>query len=404
MFVPHLKFIPGKTLNSIGLINYLHTMKILLLESFYTSSHKQWADGLIANSKHDIQLLALPGRHWKWRMHHAGIHFGQEIVNLNTKFEAILCSDFMNVAEFRGFLNTFGMKGSWYNNVPIITYFHENQITYPWSENDPDIHLKRDNHYGWINYMSCICSDKVVFNSQFHKKNFIESLPDFLKQFPKTQSLDYIEKIKSSSSVLPIGLHLNALINHSKPNNEIPIVLWNHRWEYDKNPELFFESLFELKSKNIKFKLVILGERYKHYPPVFDLAKEKLADEIIHFGYAESREHYLDLLLQADILPVTSNQDFFGISAVEAIAAGAVPILPRRLAFPEHLDSPKFQAHYYNNSRDFTTILVKTIAEHPYKNSDCRTYISKYDWDNVATQYDAYFDALAPHPDQSPIE
>ena len=28
-----------------------------------------------------------------------------------------------------------------------------------------------------------------------------------------------------------------------------PLILWNHRWEYDKNPEPFFQSLFRLKDE-----------------------------------------------------------------------------------------------------------------------------------------------------------
>ena len=35
--------------------------------------------------------------------------------------------------------------------IPIVMYFHENQITYPWSPNDRDIIKERDHHYGFIN-------------------------------------------------------------------------------------------------------------------------------------------------------------------------------------------------------------------------------------------------------------
>ena len=54
-----------------------------------------------------------------------------------------------------------------------------------------------------------------------------------------------------------------------------------------------------------------------------------LSEEIIHFGFVESKSDYYHLLNQSDIVPVTSNQDFFGISAIEAIAAGCVPLLPK---------------------------------------------------------------------------
>ncbi|MDF1695666.1 MAG: DUF3524 domain-containing protein [Saprospiraceae bacterium] len=367
-------------------------MKILLLESFYTSSHKQWVDGLIANSNHDIQFLSLPGRHWKWRMHHAGQYFAMEIIKLTTSYDVILCSDLMNVAEFRGVLHTFGGSKSWFNNVPIITYFHENQITYPWSDEDPDVTLKRDNHYGWINYVSCLCSDRIVFNSVFHQSNFLNSLPLFLNQFPKGIQDDQLNKIKKSSFVLPVGLHLKPLIKLEKKTNEKPIILWNHRWEYDKNPTLFFESLFELNHEGYDFELIIAGEKYKNYPQIFDRAKNELKDKIIHVGFAKSREQYLELLQKSDILPVTSNQDFFGISVIEAIAAGCQPILPDRLAFPEHLEGVNFKKYYFTSPHEFNTKLKNSIEIHTNKDTSLRNHVLKYDWSIVAPEYDKLFE------------
>ncbi len=369
-------------------------MKILLLESFYTSSHKQWADGLIMQSNHNIRLISLPGRHWKWRMHHAGKYFASEISKLKTKQGLILCSDLMNVAEFRGILAALGNGNSWYNKIPVVTYFHENQITYPWSEDDPDVDLKRDNHYGWINYISCISSDYILFNSEFHKTNFINALPGFLKQFPDGYQEDSINLIEKKSSVLPIGLDLKDLTKFRKIQNSIPVILWNHRWEYDKNPELFFHSLFELKEKNYEFKVIVAGESYKKYPKIFDLARKELADRIIHFGFAKSKSQYYELLLKSDILPVTSNQDFFGISVIEAIAAGCIPILPNRLAFPEHLNAQEYQDYYYNTTVELKERISQFIEKHPQTSSSIQHHILKYDWRMIAAKYDAFFENI----------
>lgn len=366
-------------------------MKILLLESFYASSHKQWADGLIEHSSHYIQLLSLPGRHWKWRMHHAGKYFAYEISNIKSSFDVILCSDLMNVAEFRGVLRALGNADSWYNTIPVITYFHENQITYPWSESDPDISLKRDNHYGWINYISCLSSDHILFNSHFHKTNFINSLSGFLNQFPKETQDNHIYTIQAKSKVIPIGLDLKGLVNAQRLKNKNPIILWNHRWEYDKNPELFFNTLIDLKAKGLEFEVIIAGESYKNYPKIFDDAKEKLADRIIHFGFAQDRGQYEELLVQSDILPVTSNQDFFGISVIEAIAAGCTPLLPNRLAFPEHLPEPEHKEHFFNSSIEFADKLSKLILSFQPTTESLRNYILKYDWNTIAPKFDDYF-------------
>jgi glycosyltransferase involved in cell wall biosynthesis len=368
-------------------------MKILLLESFYASSHKQWADGLISSSNHYIELLSLPGRHWKWRMHHAGKYFAYEIVKLKSSYDMILCSDMMNVAEFRGLLSALGQMDSWFNSVPIITYFHENQITYPWSENDPDPDLKRDNHYGWINYVSCLSSDYILFNSNFHKNNFIKALPTFMKQFPHVPQNDFIDAIAEKSIAIPVGLDLKMLATKSKVRNKTPIILWNHRWEFDKNPRQFFNTLIDLKSKNIEFELIIAGESYNNYPKIFDEAKNALSDRIIHFGFVKNRGQYIDLLLKSDILPVTSNQDFFGISVIEAIAAGCTPLLPNRLAFPEHLEKSEFQNYYYNSPVDLNTKLSKFI-EANCSSPLLRKHILKYDLNNIGPVYDEFFNQV----------
>jgi len=44
-------------------------MKILLVEPFFVGSHASWAKGYQQFSQHDVEILSLPGRHWKWRMY-----------------------------------------------------------------------------------------------------------------------------------------------------------------------------------------------------------------------------------------------------------------------------------------------------------------------------------------------
>jgi len=370
-------------------------MDILILEPFYATSHRQWVDGLITNSRHNIDLLSMDGRHWKWRMEHSAVYFAQKITQLTKTYDLILCNDLTNVAVLRGLLMAYGNHDEWYNNISIYIYFHENQITYPWSETDQDVKLNRDVHYGWINYQSCLAADKVIFNSMFHKYDFLKSLPDFLDQFPdKTDDLT-INKLKDKSHVLHIGLDLQPLIDLPKKENEIPILLWNHRWEYDKNPESFFNVLFSLADEGLEFEVIVAGEKYKRYPEIFDEAKEKLMHKIIHFGYAKSREVYLQLLAKSDIVPVTSNQDFFGISAIEAIAAGCFPLLPDRLAFSEHLQVNNKTEYYYSNDENLKSKLRKLILSKKYDSQEARSHIMKYDWKNLIVGYDNLLSSAA---------
>ena len=366
-------------------------MKILLLESFYGVSHKQWVDGFVANSSHQVDLLQMPGRHWKWRMEHSAIHFSKKIFDLDQKYDLILCTSFTNIAVLRGLLIAKGEKNAWYNQVPVHVFFHENQITYPWSENDPDIVLKRDNHYGWINYLSCLAADRVIFNSAYHRDDLIGILPSFLEQFPDETPAEEIEKIRAKSHVLSIGVNMEPLLELEHITNDIPVIIWNHRWEYDKNPKDFFEALFQLQGEGLKFEVIVAGEKYRRSPKIFEEAKVILGDKVIHYGYAKSRTDYLQLLAKADIMPVTSNQDFFGISAVEGIAAGCYPILPNRLAFPEHLDRPKYDDCYFLTTRELVNKIRAAINTHPNDTKITRTQVNKYDWSNQIQVYDDFF-------------
>jgi hypothetical protein len=98
-------------------------MRVALLESFYTGSHKRWADGLAEHSNIDIQLVTLPGAHWKWRMHGSAVTFARVLLAFPERPDALLVSDLTDVAALRGLLACEGM------NLPVAVYFHENQIT-----------------------------------------------------------------------------------------------------------------------------------------------------------------------------------------------------------------------------------------------------------------------------------
>ena len=62
--------------------------------------------------------------------------------------------------------------------------------------------------------------------------------------------------------------------------------------------------------------------------------RDALGERVVHFGFAESREAYGRLLWQCDIVMSTTRHEFFGVGMVEAMAAGCVPIAPRRYNYP----------------------------------------------------------------------
>ena len=357
-------------------------MRIKLLEPFYTGSHKQWAEGLRQHSRHDIAIASLSGNHWKWRMHGSAISFSQNLAKEPIP-DLIVCTDMMDVATFKGLLPT-----TW-KNIPIATYFHENQLSYPWSETDPDKELKRDHHYGWINYTTALASDALLFNSEYHRSSFIEALPGFLRTFPDHQNVETVDQIQAKSDVLHLGLDLRRF-DQFKADKIPNRILWNHRWEYDKNPESFFRALFNLADEGVDFELAVCGERFEQSPSIFDEAQSRLRDRIVQFGTLNSFEDYAHLLWSCGIVPVTSNQDFFGISAVEAMYCQCTPLFPNRLAFPEHVDN---QAFLYNDDSQLQAKLQVLLRANG-ATDHCRENAARYDWSLNIDTYDAVLQSI----------
>lgn len=366
-------------------------MKILIIEPFFGGSHKKWAEGYQKFSEHEVKILSLSGRHWKWRMYGGAVELAKQFLESDFQPHLLLASDMLDLTTF---ISLCRQKLS---NTIISLYFHENQITYPWSPDDKDVSLKRNNQYGFINYTSALAADAVYFNSQYHLDSFTESLQPFLKQFPDQRTLENIPKIKEKSSVLHLGMDLKIFdkFEVQATNNE-PVILWNHRWEYDKNPHLFFKTLHHLKERNLQFKLIILGQSYSKIPSIFKEVETMFADEILHIGYVSSFQEYAEFLWQSDILPLTSNQDFFGGSAVEGIYCNCYPILPNRLAYPEHILKIERHKYLYNNNNEFIDKLEFAILNFKKSpNSELlKNFVTYYDWSTLAPIYDATFEKL----------
>ena len=43
-------------------------VKVFLVSGYHTGSHRAWAEGYVAASRHDVHLVTLPGAFWKWRL------------------------------------------------------------------------------------------------------------------------------------------------------------------------------------------------------------------------------------------------------------------------------------------------------------------------------------------------
>jgi len=377
-------------------------MHVLIVEPYLAGSHAAWAEGYAERSRHQVTVLGLPGRHWKWRMHGGAVTLARKFLEDGYTPDLILATDMLDLTTF------LTLTGDRTAGTPTVLYFHENQISYPWSESDPDPTRERDVHYGFINLTSALAADIVVFNSEYHRKAFLADLGPFLKAFPDYRETGSVRAIEAKSHVLNLGLDLMRFDGHrvKRQSDDPALILWNHRWEYDKNPGDFFRAVFLLQDEGLDFEVAILGEAYAEVPSIFNEARSRLAVRIVRFGYAEDFREYASWLWLADILPVTSIQDFFGASVVQALYCDCCPVLPRRLAYPEHLrvqsntpapaeTAETGQRFLYENFDGLLALLRERILNiDQTRKVRTQAFVRRYDWSAMAPEYDDFLERI----------
>ena len=214
--------------------------------------------------------------------------------------------------------------------VPAVVYFHENQFAYPPSSNqhgslEPQI----------VNLYTALVADKILFNSDYNRTSFLDGVSNLLSRLPDYVPENVPRILQERSHVVPVPLPDNVFVAHEGSGRDPLNILWNHRWEYDKSPEVFFMALSKLKQSGIDFRVHVLGQQFRRMPDVFREARLELDDCIGRWGYVESTAEYRTLLAQSDVVVSTAIHDFQGIAILEGVAAGCQPLVPDRLAYRE---------------------------------------------------------------------
>ncbi len=323
---------------------------VFVIEPFYGGSHKKWLDNLAKHATIDVKCFTLSAHHWKWRMAAGAVELAEK-VNREVDIPAyIFVTDMLDLALFKSLLRYD------YQHIKIGIYFHENQLTYPWNDKK---HRERDRQFALKNFTSLLVADDVIFNSSYHRDCVFDALPEFLNAFPDNLDGERIEGIRLKSRVLSPGIDTTELETVSDAERHANRILWNHRWEHDKNPDDFFEILFELKDEGVEFELAVIGERFKTSPIIFEKAKEVLSKEIVAWGYLPNRQEYIRCLKSSALLPVTSNQEFFGISVMEAAFCGVKPLLPKRLSYPSIFSDKSL---FYESKDELKAMIKRDLA------------------------------------------
>jgi len=374
-------------------------MDIVLLSSYHGGSHRAWAEGIRRFSRHNIRVLALPDRFWKWRMHGGAVTLARQFLASNgSPPHLILATDMVDLTSF------LALTRQRTRNCPAVLYMHENQLTYPLPDKFDSGPMRRqkgerDLHYSFINYVSMLVADRVLFNSNYHRLTLMVELERFLRHFPDHNELESAGEISRKSYELPVGIDLKRFdVYRPKAAKEgPPLILWNHRWEYDKNPALFFKALSNLKEMGFPFQVAICGRNYRRSPDEFKRARIELADRIVHWGFADD-ETYARLLWQAAVVVSTAIHEFFGISVLEATYCQTMPIVPDQLSYPEIIPEELHEDCQYDSTAGLHQRLVIALTNDAKRTQIAKvaaSFAARYDWRVIGPAYDRHFEEVA---------
>ena len=351
-------------------------LQVLALEPWHGGSHQAFLRAWRDRSAHDLHVRGLEARHWKWRMRSAAWELALGLEGTPTP-DVLFASDYLDLATFRG------LAPSAWRELPTLVYFHENQLTYP---SAPEAETtERDHHYGFTNVLTCLAADALAFNTRFHLEDFRSAALDLLSRLPRPNPARELEQKLDAARVISPGVELSSLpLGPGAPAGPLRVV-FNHRWEHDKDPVAFLRAARAAVEAGARLELVLLGEQHGELPAGCAEELVALGDVVLHRGYAPTRAEYARLLGSCDVVVSTARHEFFGISVAEALAAGATPLLPNRLSYPELLGAAGSSETLYADEEQLAARLAQ-LAAAP---AACRDEASRARWRAVAESWSA---------------
>lgn len=372
------------------------SLRILLLSGYDAVSHRRWRQELQEQlPHHHFTQLYLPPRYFSWRIRGNSLTWAfSERELLEQPYDLIIATSMVDLSALRGFIPALA-------RIPTLLYFHENQFAYPLSDTQfPSVEPQM------ITLYSALCADALVFNSEFNRTTFIAGVDALLRKLPDGVPSGMLELLHGRSHILSVPLaqgYFAAAAQKVAPFT----VIWNHRWEYDKGPDrllAMFKIFFAARSTSTEtpvIKVHIVGQQFRQQPAAFAELRELLAihGALGQWGYVERAEDYRKLLCESHLVLSTALHDFQGLAVLEAVAAGCLPLVPERQAYPEwfgkefcYLSDIKNPAHEAQAMAKALTARTKEFKRGAFPVALDITHLS---WTGMASEYDALMRAVS---------
>jgi glycosyltransferase involved in cell wall biosynthesis len=296
--------------------------KILLLSAYDAVSHRVWRETLVDGlPEFRWSVLALPPRYFSWRIRGNALSWLRQPA-LDENYDLVVATSMSDLAGLKGLRREL-------SGTPAIVYFHENQFDYPAGQGKQGVEAQM------VTLYSALAADKVAFNSSYNMEGFLQGVRSLLGRLPDCVPKGVVSRIADRSCVIPVPIRGRFYCKRRAGGGSRPItIVWNHRWEHDKGPDRLLALAGLVVRSGLEVRFRITGQQFRRTPGAFDRIRDLLGDRIVSWGHIDDSD-YPRILQESDVVLSTALHDFQGLAVLEAVAAGCVPLVPDRLAYPE---------------------------------------------------------------------
>lgn len=325
----------------------------------------------------------------------------------------VLLSTSLRISDFDFFYPEF------WRSVPIAHFMH--CTVFMWKEFIQDRMCQV-----YQELADFIMATKIVVSSESHKQTILTEYKNLVSQEVLEEIekklevryylIDYPTRLKTKFNYLKVPTQPTVLgiskfeLNDSSlecmetitpdivcesKQTDIPVFLWSQRLSSDKDPGKFCKLLKSLDASGVDFRLYITTGFSYNLKSYLKKYFSELWHKVGYVAVKPSDEIYSSILHSSDIWPSTAKVETFGISFMESMHCGVLPILPNTLCYPEMIPEEYHENFIYDHTdfQDFEkkTLNLITNRDKIQKKFD-RSYLKKY---SVPVVRDSWLDVLA---------
>lgn len=363
-------------------------MLIDLVNPWHRGSHRAWAEGFAERSGHAVRLVALEGAAWRWRLQAGAVSVAEALVDAwrtEGPPDVLLVSGMVDTSVLLGLLRP-------PPSTRVVVYQHESQVARPRPDQPEAREAVLAQWRGWL------AADEIWFATEWHRSEALRGLVRFAEAQPGPEITRTIRAMAERTEIVPVGVDLDPFRSDGVPisaDDGPPVVLWSHRWEADKRPDGFAATVDRLAADGVEFRLALAGEfGDEGSSAVLDGLLDRHGDRIVAAAPLD-RAAYVATVRSADVVVSTAEHEFFGVAMIEAMGAGAVPVVPDRLSYPEVLGAWSALAHPDRTFGSALAAVLDDLDGARERAAGLAASMQRFDWSVIAPEMDRRLSALS---------